>query len=66
MYVLFFIINSIIQDLFRGKDANSIDKRLLGQYADLIDRYLKNEVDILWKDGKLMVEEVNPGEPNGD
>ena len=53
-----FIINSLIKDLFTGHDANSVDKRLLAQYAELIDRYLKNEVDIYWKDGKLMVDEV--------
>jgi hypothetical protein len=60
-----FIINSVIKNLFEGQTANSVDKRLLAQYAELIDRYLKDEVDICWKDGKLMVEEKNLGGSNG-
>jgi hypothetical protein len=60
-----FVINSIIKDIFSGVDANSVDKRLLSQYAELIDRYLKDEVDIRWKDGKLVVEETNLGGSNG-
>jgi hypothetical protein len=60
-----FIINSIIADLFAGVDYRQVDKKVLAEYGYLIDRYLKDEVDILWKDGKIQVEELTSKEPNG-
>ena len=60
-----FIINSIIAELFNGIDYKQVDKKVLAEYGYLIDRYLKDEVDILWKDGKIQVEELALKEPNG-
>ena len=53
-----FIINSIIAQLFDGVDYRQVDKKVLAEYGYIIDRYLKNEVDICWKDGKVQVEEL--------
>jgi hypothetical protein len=53
-----FLINSIINHLFKG-GAAKLDKTMLSRYAELIDRYLKNEIDIYWEDGRLLVEELS-------
>jgi hypothetical protein len=53
-----FVINSIICQLFDGVDYRQVDKKVLAEYGYIIDRYLKNEVDICWKDGKVQVEEL--------
>ena len=60
-----FIINSIISNLFEGVDYRQVDKKVLAEYGYLIDRYLKDEVDIVWKDGRLQVEELASNESNG-
>lgn len=60
-----FIINAIIGGLFNGVDYRQVDKKILADYGYLIDRYLKDEVDISWKDGKLHVEELASDESNG-
>lgn len=53
-----FVVNTIINYLFKDKHYTQLDKELVVEYGELINRYLKNEVDIYWKDGKLMVDEV--------
>lgn len=53
-----FIINSIINYLFKDKSYTDIDKVKLIEYGEIINRYLKDEVDIYWEDDKLMVEDV--------
>ena len=55
-----FIINSVIKYLFEN-DAKKIDKEEIALYGDIIDKYLKNEVDILWEDGKLVVTDPKTG-----
>lgn len=53
-----FLINSIISHLFKD-GPTKVDKLMLSRYAELIDRYIKNEIDIYWEDGKLLVEDLN-------
>ena len=36
-----------------------VDKELLVQYGELINRFLKDEVDIYWQDDILMVKEID-------
>jgi hypothetical protein len=52
-----FIINTIVNYLFRDKHYTEIDKKELMEYGEVINKFLKNEVDIFWKDGKLMVQD---------
>lgn len=54
-----FVVNSIIQHLLGGGKYKSIDKKILLEYSILIDQYLKNDIDIRWEDGKLVVEGYN-------
>jgi hypothetical protein len=60
-----FVINSIICQLFDGVDYRQVDKKVLAEYGYIIDRYLKNEVDICWKDGRVQVEELASDKPSG-
>lgn len=53
-----FVINSIISYIYRDHDRNKIDKDELMFYGEAIDKYLKNEVDIIWKNGKIVI--TNP------
>lgn len=50
-----FIINTIINDLFKEKAPNKSD---LMYYGEIIDRYLKDELDITWKDGRILISEI--------
>jgi hypothetical protein len=52
-----FIINSVINYIYRDSDKNKVDKDELMFFGEAIDRYLKNEVDIRWKNGKLIITE---------
>ena len=54
-----FMINSIIYYLFKDKDYTKIDKQKLIEYGELISRFLKEEVDIFWENGTLMVRELD-------
>ena len=58
-----FIINTIINYLFREENKKNINKDLV-YYGEIINRYLNNEVDIYWKSGKIMVKEL--GQANGE
>lgn len=51
-----FVVNSIILHLLGNDKYKSIDKKILLEYSILIDQYLKNDIDIRWEDGKLVVE----------
>lgn len=53
-----FIINTVINYIFKDKDYRRMERETLAKYGELINRYLKNEVDIYWKDDKLLVEEL--------
>lgn len=53
-----FIINSIVNHLFRDKHYTEIDKSRLLRYGEIISRFLEDELDVYWKDGKLMVKEM--------
>ena len=53
-----FVINTIINYIFKDKDYKKIDTKQLANYGELINRFLKEEVDIYWKDDKLLVEEL--------
>lgn len=55
-----FIINTVINYLFKDKDYRSISTKQLAEYGELINRFLKNEIDIYWKDDKLLVKELGP------
>ena len=58
-----FVINTIINFIFKDKDYRRVNTKQLAEYGELISRFLKNEVDIYWKDDKLLVEELeNVGE----
>lgn len=53
-----FIINTVINYIFKDGDYRSIKTKYLAEYGEIISRYLKNEVDIYWEDDKLLVEEL--------
>ena len=52
-----FIINTIINYLFKDKSYWELDKHMIIEYGELINKYLLDEVDIFWQDGTLMVGE---------
>lgn len=56
-----FIINTVINYVFKERDRDITSKRLL-KYGEIITRYLNNEIDIYWKDDKLFVKELMQGE----
>lgn len=60
-----FIINSVISYLFKDKNYTEIDKQKLLEYGELITKYLADEVDIYWKDGILMVKEMDGDQYRG-
>jgi len=53
-----FIINTVINYLFKDKDYRTLDKQKIVDYGEIINRYLADEVDIFWQDGILMVREL--------
>jgi len=53
-----FIINTVINYILKDGDYRSIKTKDLVEYGEIINRYLKNEVDIYWEDDKLLVEEL--------
>ena len=57
-----FIINTIVNYLFKDKDYSSLNKAKIAEHGELINRYLENEVDIYWEDGILMVAEKEDAE----
>ena len=57
-----FIINTIVNYLFKDKDYRTLDKTKIVEYGELINQYLADEVDIYWKDGTLMVVEKDDAE----
>lgn len=54
-----FIINTVINYVFKNNDYRTIDKKLLLEYGELLNRYLKNEVDIYWQGDTIMVKELD-------
>jgi hypothetical protein len=56
-----FIINTVINYIFRDNDRRAMSKKLL-EYGEIITRYLNNDVDIYWEDDKLLVKELVEGE----
>jgi hypothetical protein len=55
-----FTINAIIKYIYRDSENNNISKEELKLYGEAIDRYLKNEVDIKWKHGKIIIKDIRP------
>lgn len=53
----FFIINSIINYIYDAEEEKE-RMELLVVYGDLISKYLKNEVDLRWEDGRIVVDEA--------
>lgn len=53
----FFIINSIINYVYDIKDEKE-RMQLLLLYGDLITKFLKNEIDLRWQDGRILVDEA--------
>jgi hypothetical protein len=52
-----FVISSIINYIYEGDDEKN-KYNLMVYYSGLIDRYLKDELDLYWQDGRIQVEEV--------
>lgn len=57
-----FIINTIVNYLFKDKSYQEIDQFQIARYGEIIHKYLEGEVDIYWEDGILMVQDLNNGE----
>jgi len=57
-----FIINTVINYLFKGKTYQEIDQFQIARYGEIINKYTKDEVDIYWQDGILMVRDLENGE----
>lgn len=53
-----FIINSIINNLFKNKQNKTFNQDLI-EYGEIINRYLENQIDIFWKDGRIMIKELD-------
>jgi len=53
-----FIINTVVNSLFREADNKNFSKKLV-EYGEIINRYLKNEIDIYWRGDTIMVKELN-------
>lgn len=53
-----FIINSVVKYIYRDAGKNSVNKDELMLYGEAIDRYLKNEVDIVWKHGNIIIKDL--------
>jgi len=60
-----FVINTVINYLFKDKNYYNIDKKKVLEYGELISRYLLEEVDIYWEGGILMVKEAGAKESKG-
>ena len=54
-----FVVNSVICYLFKDKDIHRVDKVKVLEYGELINRFLDDEIDIYWRDGILMVRELD-------
>jgi len=54
-----FVINTVINYIFKDGDYKNIKNKDLAEYGEIISRYLKNEVDIYWEDDRLLVEELD-------
>jgi len=54
-----FVINTVINYIFKDGDYKNINTKHLAEYGEIINRYLKNEVDIYWEDDRLLVEELD-------
>lgn len=54
-----FIINTVINYLFKDKQYWELDKHTVMEYGEIINKYLAEEVDIYWQDGVLMVRDRN-------
>ena len=59
-----FVINSIINKLY-SEDGKAISSKTLIEYGEIINRYLKNEIDIFWKDGNILVKELRTLDKSG-
>lgn len=57
-----FIVNTVINYLFKDKSYRELDQFQIARYGELINRFLKEEVDIYWKNGRLMVRDLESGE----
>ena len=57
-----FIINTVINFLFKGKTYKEVDQFQVARYGEIIHKYLNSEVDIFWQDGILMVRDLENGE----
>lgn len=57
-----FVINTVINFLFRDKSYKEVDQFQVARYGEIIHRYLNSEVDIFWQDGILMVRDLENGE----
>jgi hypothetical protein len=53
-----FIINSVVNYVYSHEDQKEISK-LLAFYGELISKYLKDEVDLYWKDGRIAVRDLS-------
>ena len=60
-----FVINTVINFLFKGKTYKELDQFQISRYGELINKYLKGEVDIFWQDGTIMVRDMENGEITG-
>jgi len=52
-----FVINTVINYVFRDSDQKPVNKSELMYYGEVIDRYLKNQLDIRWEADKLVISE---------
>lgn len=57
-----FIVNTVINYLFKDKTYKELDQFQIARYGELINKYLHDEVDIYWEDGIVMVRDLNSGE----
>ena len=53
-----FIINTVINYVFRDSEQKPVNKSELMYYGEVIDRYLKNQLDIHWKGDRLIISEL--------
>lgn len=57
-----FVINTVINFLFKDKSYKDIDQFQIARYGEVINKFLHDQVDIFWQDGTLMVRDLENGE----
>jgi len=51
-----FVANSVVQWLVDKIESGELEKESVGFYVDAINKYIKDEVNLRWDEGNLVIE----------